>query len=129
MQVLNVHLFADASPQRHGAELFASTFELFDGETFIRKLLPVVSLPKNQLDAIGKCLASGLRGRGLSARCHQTRSLSFLNRHIKSGEWLVVCNSLYVWDVGGFMVSRFVVLFGFLVVWFLGLLVLGFLVS
>ena len=74
---LNVHLFADASPQRHGAELFASTFELFNGETFIRKLLPVVSLSKNQLDAIGKCLASGLRGRGLSARCHQTRSLSF----------------------------------------------------
>ena len=54
---LNVYLFADASPQWRGAELFASTFELFDGVTFIRKLLPVVSLSKTQLDAIGKCLA------------------------------------------------------------------------
>ena len=43
----------------------------------------------------------------------------------------MACNSLYVWDVGGFMVSRFFVLFGFLAVWFLGFLVsrfLGFLV-
>ena len=41
----------------------------------------------------------------------------------------MACNLVYVWEVGGYMVSRFFVLFGFLVVWFLGLLILDFLVS
>jgi hypothetical protein len=50
-------LFRWREPQWRGAELFAATLELFDGETFIQKLLLVVSLSKTQLNEIGKCLA------------------------------------------------------------------------
>ena len=42
---LHVYIYCDDSPTLSGAELFASTIEVFDGVAVTRKLLPVVSLP------------------------------------------------------------------------------------
>lgn len=54
---MNLYLFADASPQWRGLELYASTMEMFDGTRVTRKLLPMVSLSKEFMDASGKTLA------------------------------------------------------------------------
>lgn len=43
---LSVYLFTDASPQWRGLELYASTIEMFDGGTFLRRLLPMISLDR-----------------------------------------------------------------------------------
>lgn len=53
----NLLLFADASPQRRGLELKASSFDMFYGTTFMHRLFPLVSLDKAFLDASGICLA------------------------------------------------------------------------
>lgn len=54
---INIYLYADASPQWRGLELYASSFDLFDGSRFQHKLFPMVSLDKEFGDAAGKCLA------------------------------------------------------------------------
>lgn len=54
---MNLYLFADASPQWRGLELYASTIEAFDGAHITRKLLPMISLSKEFLDTVGKTIA------------------------------------------------------------------------
>ena len=57
VEALNVYVFADASPQWQGLELFAGSFDLFDGTNLVRKLLPMISWNKSFMDAIGKTMA------------------------------------------------------------------------
>jgi hypothetical protein len=40
---VNIHLFADASPQRRGLELFAASFDFVLDGTCVRRLLPFIS--------------------------------------------------------------------------------------
>lgn len=54
---VNIYMYADASPQWRGLELYASSFEVFDGSRLQRRLFPMVSLDKAFSDAAGKCLA------------------------------------------------------------------------
>lgn len=54
---LSIYLYADASPQWRGLELYASSFEVFDGKVYQRRLLPMISLDRSFQDAAGKCLA------------------------------------------------------------------------
>ena len=51
---VSVHLFSDGSPQWRGLELFASIADIFYRGIFFRRLLPVVSLSKGQMDHLGK---------------------------------------------------------------------------
>lgn len=53
---LHLYIYCDASPQR-GAELFATSVDVFDGKVFRRWLLPCVSLHPALMDAVGKNLA------------------------------------------------------------------------
>lgn len=53
---LHVYIHCDASPQK-GAELFATTVDIFDGKVSRRCLLPCVALDAALLDAQGKTLA------------------------------------------------------------------------
>lgn len=53
----NLYLFADASPQWRGLELYASSFDMVDGGAIVHRLLPAISLDKGFLDAAGKVLA------------------------------------------------------------------------
>lgn len=53
-----IFIWCDASPQWRGAELFATTFEIMDEEgNFHRRLAPVLSLQRSQLDTTGKMVA------------------------------------------------------------------------
>ena len=55
-----VFLYLDSSPQAEGVELFAVSFELWalDGSVpFMRRLMPVIRLPRNFWDASGKLVA------------------------------------------------------------------------
>ena len=55
-----VFLYLDSSPQAEGVELFAVSFELWalDGSVpFMRRLMPVILLPRNFWDASGKLVA------------------------------------------------------------------------
>jgi hypothetical protein len=54
---MNIYLFADASPQWRGLEMFAASMDIQDGQTILRRLLPVLSLDRVQLDALGKVMA------------------------------------------------------------------------
>lgn len=53
----HIYLFTDASPQWKGLEFFASSYDVFSGGAFARRLFPMVSLDKSFMDAIGKTLA------------------------------------------------------------------------
>jgi hypothetical protein len=53
---LFLYIFCDASPQR-GAEMFASTVDIYDGKKFWRVLLPCIALSPCMMDAIGKSSA------------------------------------------------------------------------
>lgn len=53
---LHLYLYCDSSPQR-GAEFFASSVDVFDGEMMQRWLLPCISLDASLMDAAGKTLA------------------------------------------------------------------------
>lgn len=53
----NVYIFCDASPTWRGVELWASSFDLFDGSRFLRRLFPVLALSPEMVDAIGKSLS------------------------------------------------------------------------
>lgn len=54
---MNIYLFADASPQWRGLEMFAASMDIQDGQAILRRLLPVLSLDRVQLDALGKVMA------------------------------------------------------------------------
>ena len=60
---MDIFLYIDSSPQVRGQELFACSFEAFDGNDadgqwwFSRRYMPLVSLGRDYLDAPGKCLA------------------------------------------------------------------------
>lgn len=54
----NFYLYADASPQWGGFEMFAATYDYYDyrADHLIRRLLPLVSLDKAFMDVAGKTL-------------------------------------------------------------------------
>ena len=55
-----IFIYLDSSPQTRGHELFATSFEIWDmsGQfPFERRLFPLLSLPRDYLDATGKSLA------------------------------------------------------------------------
>ena len=55
---VDIHIFADGSPQWRGLELFASSADIWiNCNTFMRKLLPCVSLPRWMADAMSKTIA------------------------------------------------------------------------
>ena len=54
---VNVYIFADASPQWRGIELYAVTIDIVLGGKLIRRLAPLVALSKTQLDLSGKLVA------------------------------------------------------------------------
>ena len=39
-----LYIWCDASPQARGLELFSATVEIYDGKSFVRKLMPCVAL-------------------------------------------------------------------------------------
>ena len=53
----NLYLWADASPQKRGIELFAASVDVLSGYLSRRWLLPVIGLPRIALDHVGKTLA------------------------------------------------------------------------
>lgn len=54
---LHLYIYIDSSPQWRGLELLATSVDLFDGRVFVRRLLPVVSLERGQLDTLGKAMS------------------------------------------------------------------------
>lgn len=57
---IDIYLYIDSSPQWHGEELFASSFEVWDRSgdlPWCRRLMPVVSLERDFLDGRGKTFA------------------------------------------------------------------------
>ena len=62
LELVDIFLFVDGSPQYRGKELFAASMDVFirpdvpgDGDVeHFRRLLPVVSISRGQLDTIGK---------------------------------------------------------------------------
>ena len=57
---IDIFIYLDSSPQVCGQELFAASFELWDrhGQVpFARKLMPLVALMRDYLDAAGKAIA------------------------------------------------------------------------
>lgn len=54
---VSLYLFCDASPTWRGVELWASSFDLFDGSGFLRRLFPCVALKGDLLDSSGKTFA------------------------------------------------------------------------
>ena len=50
----NLYLFADGSPQWRGLELFAASYDFDDGSSLVRRLLPLTSLERTQLNTLGK---------------------------------------------------------------------------
>lgn len=53
----SLYLWCDASPQFRGLEMFAASVDLFADMFYKRWLMPVVSLPRDALDAQGKTIA------------------------------------------------------------------------
>ena len=54
---VHIYLYLDSSPQWHGQELMATSFELWDPAgrvPYRRELMPVLSLQREFLDAVGK---------------------------------------------------------------------------
>jgi hypothetical protein len=56
LETVDVYIWCDASPQRRGREMFAATIDFFAGEFYGRFMLPLMSLPRGALSAIGKTL-------------------------------------------------------------------------
>lgn len=54
---VQVYIFCDASPTWRGVELWAASFDLYDGERFLRRLFPCVALSSQMVDAVGKTMA------------------------------------------------------------------------
>ena len=54
---VHVYIFCDSSPQWRGVELFACTVDILVGEKLHRRLAPLVSLSKAQLNLNGKVAA------------------------------------------------------------------------
>ena len=52
-----LYLWADSSPQWRGLEYFASSFDLYAGGSFHRRLLPCVQLTRQRTSALHKTLA------------------------------------------------------------------------
>eukprot|EP00959_Pyramimonas_sp_CCMP1952_P220573 4611891-Pyramimonas_sp.AAC.1 len=52
------NLLIDASPQRRGLELHASSVDIWAGDRFIRKVMPCASLGKAFIDRAGKTIAT-----------------------------------------------------------------------
>lgn len=52
-----IFIYCDASPQWRGFELFATSFDIWDGHDFHRRLAPVISLERTDYDAQGKMKA------------------------------------------------------------------------
>lgn len=83
-QDTHVYLYTDASPQYRGLELYASSFDMLSEGQFVRKMLPMVSLDRSFMDAVGKVLALLwqmwlMTGPGygmLRAFCHRVRSVT-----------------------------------------------------
>lgn len=81
---LSVHIFCDAFPQWRGVELFATTIDIVVGGELFRRLAPLVSLSKAQLDQSGKLAAVlwqaflmvGPTVESLSQFCGAVRSLT-----------------------------------------------------
>lgn len=48
------YLFADASPQWRGVDMFGATIDIYHAKAFTRKLLPIVSLSRSRMDSLGK---------------------------------------------------------------------------
>lgn len=81
---ISIHIFCDASPQWRGVELFATTVDIIVDGCLFRRLSPVVSLSKAQLDHHGKLAAllwqlfllSGPSFDSMAAFCRAVRSLT-----------------------------------------------------
>ena len=54
---MDIYLFCDGSPQWRGAELFAASMDILFNDAVKRILLPLLSLPRDHLDRVGKCVA------------------------------------------------------------------------
>ena len=54
---VHCYLYIDSSPQWRGFELLATSLEIFDGSSYTRRLLLVVSLDRNRLGIQGKAIA------------------------------------------------------------------------
>lgn len=57
---IGVFMFVDSSPQVVGQELFAASFELYDPDGRVvweRRLMPLLALMRDFLDAVGKAMA------------------------------------------------------------------------
>ena len=52
--LVDIYLFADASPQWRGAELFAGQMEILMGTYFKKSFLPRVTISRSMLSAVGK---------------------------------------------------------------------------
>lgn len=81
---LGVHIFCDASPQWRGIELFATTVDFWVEGSLVRRLAPLVSLSKTQLDQHGKLgamlwqlsLMAGPTSETLKRLCSAVRSIT-----------------------------------------------------
>ena len=82
---VNIYLYADGSSQWRGLELFASSFQVHDGRSFgPRRLFPINSIDKSQLDAVGKLitllwqvfLVAGPSKHSIRMFCNRVRSLT-----------------------------------------------------
>ena len=54
---LHFYIYIDSSPEWRGLEVLATSIDIFDGQTYTRRLLPVVSLERCQLDLVGKAVS------------------------------------------------------------------------
>ena len=56
-QPVSLYLFADASPQWRGVEIFCASFDFIAQGVFLRRMLPIIGLSRRHLDTRGKTLA------------------------------------------------------------------------
>lgn len=81
---VSVYVFCDSSPQWRGVELFACTVDIVVGDELFRRLSPLVSLNKSQLDLSGKMAAllwqafllTGPAWKSLNQFCQKVRSVT-----------------------------------------------------
>jgi len=84
MASVSIYLFADASPQWRGVEVFASSMDLHVNGVFERRLLPCIYLRRGLLDTVGKAvglcwqiwLLVGPSYHNFRAFCRRVRSLT-----------------------------------------------------
>ena len=82
-ETAQIYIYCDASPQLRGIELFATTFDIFDGVGFHRRLAPVISLERTHYDALGKMTAllwqiwlmAGPKAEDVARFCGRVRAL------------------------------------------------------